>query len=268
VALGDFQQLPAVVVSRGTSARRWLSRDLFRETGVVGEEPGALPAPGDRLCALLSEQYRMRPEIRALVSELFYGGRLRDAAERAESVPHATLAVVDTTGLDPRVEREDGSRRNAVHLEVALQLLEVLARAGASDVAVVTPYRVQTRSLARRARARLGPIAPAALEVATIHRFQGREKNVVILDTVDAPPDRSWFLDETRNRDFPRLLNVALSRARELLVVLGTVEGLRRTLPRDALLNRALERMLRDGIRVDGRRPQDLVTDIRAGSGG
>jgi hypothetical protein len=50
-AFGDFQQLPPVVISRGAYARRWLSRDLFRETGVVaGSEIGDLPSPDDRLC--------------------------------------------------------------------------------------------------------------------------------------------------------------------------------------------------------------------------
>lgn len=258
VAIGDFQQLPAVVVSRDPRAARWLSRDVFREAGIVPEAPPgepALPGSRDGLCAMLDRQYRMDPAIRALVSELFYGGRLRDAAEvtRRAGAP-APLVLLDTAGLEPRVVREGGSRANPAHAEALLQLLEVLGRGGVSEVAVVTPYRLQTRRVAALARARLGPLLPGGLDVATIHRFQGREKSVVVLDTVDAPPARSWFLDERRNPDFARLLNVALSRSRDILVVVAAPEGLRRTLPPGALLNRVVERVRREGRVVDARR--------------
>jgi hypothetical protein len=252
-AFGDFQQLPAVVMSDGPHARRWLRRDVFEASGVL-DSAGGLPSPRDRLCSMLDEQYRMRPAIRALVGDLFYGGRLRDAGQAGEG----GLIMVDTAALDPEVTRPEGSRLNEVHLEILLQLLEALAREGARDVAVVAPYRLQVRELRRRVRSRLGRLAPVDLEIATIHRFQGREKRVVVFDTVDAPPDRSWFLDERRNPDFPRMLNVALSRSRERLIVVGSIEGLRRTLPEDALLNRVVERICRDGAVLDARRPAGL----------
>lgn len=257
VAVGDFQQLPAVVVSRGPAAERWLGRDVFREAGVVGDAPPgelSLPAESDRLCAMLVEQYRMAPPIRALVSDLFYGGRLSDAKEAAERAgPAHPLVLLETSGLSPSVEREEGSRANAAHAEAVVRLLEAAAGAGVDDVAVIVPYRLQARRLWRLVRGRLGRAAPGNLEVSTVHRYQGREKSVVVFDTVDAPPARSWFLHEGRNRDLPRLLNVALSRTRDMLVVVGTVEGLRKTLPEDALLNRLVARMQREGIVVDAR---------------
>jgi hypothetical protein len=262
VVIGDFQQLPAVVSSRGDAARRWLSRDIFRQAGVVDPGSGArdIPAPHDTLCAMLSEQYRMRPAIRALVSDLFYGGRLADAPEVVgRDDGRSSLLLVDTTSLSPVVEQAEGSRTNPVHVEAIVRLLEVLARAGLADVGVVTPYRLQARRLLSEVRARLGRAAPDLLEVSTIHRFQGREKKVMILDTVDAPPRGSWFLNEDLNPDFPRLLNVALSRSRDLLVVVGTLEGLRQTLPVGALLNRVVDHICQAGVVVDGRRVASLA---------
>ena len=273
IAVGDFQQLPPVVSSTAPAAVRWLRTDLFREAGVVGEAGPSLPSPNDGLCAMLDLQYRMAPEIRELVSEFFYGGRLRDAPEiaerQAEQAAHASagtvsaagtaaaVTVLDTSGLDPRVERVDGSRRNRTHAEAVADFVGAAARDGIDDIAVVSPYRAQTRHLSDLVRRRLGRAAPASLEVSTIHRFQGREKRLVIIDTVDAPPGRSWFLDERRNRDFPRLLNVALSRARERLVIVATVAGLRRTLPPEALLNRLLSHVEQSGSRIDAA-PADL----------
>ncbi len=270
IAIGDFQQLPPVVSSTAPAAARWLRTDLFREAGVVGgagagdeagghpAAGGALPSPHDGLCAMLDLQYRMAPDIRELVSDFFYGGRLRDAPEIAERATQpAALSVLDTSGLDPRVERVDGSRRNRTHAEAVADFVGAAARDGIDDIAVVSPYRAQTRHLNDLIRRRLGRAAPANLEVSTIHRFQGREKRLVIIDTVDAPPGRSWFLDERRNRDFPRLLNVALSRARERLVIVATVAGLRRTLPHEALLNRLLTHVEQSGTRLDAT-PTDL----------
>ncbi|WP_419939893.1 DEAD/DEAH box helicase [Candidatus Palauibacter sp.] len=270
IAVGDFQQLPPVVSSTAPAAARWLRTDLFREVGVVPETGAAagaaLPSPNDGLCAMLDLQYRMAPEIRELVSEFFYGGRLRDAPEvgeratrcgRGQGTEQAALTVFDTSSLDPRVERVDGSRRNRTHAEAVADLVGAAARDGIKDIAVVSPYRAQTRHLNDLVRRRLGRAAPAGLEVSTIHRFQGREKRLVIIDTVDAPPGRSWFLDERRNRDFPRLLNVALSRARDRLVIVATVTGLRRTLPRQALLNRLLAHVERSGSRIAAA-PTDL----------
>lgn len=256
VAVGDFQQLPSVVMSTGDAATRWLSRDIFRQSGSIDPEAGRpLPDPRDDLCAMLTEQYRMAPPIRALVSELFYGGRLSDAPavrERGGATP--PLILVDTETLSPVVERAEGSRANPVHVEVLIQLLELLGRQGVHDVGVVTPYRVQSRRIFRAVRSRLGRSAPRSLEVATIHRFQGREKEAVILDTVDAPPGGSWFLNERRNPDFPRLLNVALSRSRASLIVVATAQGLGRTLPPDSLLVRTLEAIRERGATIDGAR--------------
>ncbi|MFQ5678863.1 MAG: DEAD/DEAH box helicase [Gemmatimonadota bacterium] len=258
VAIGDFQQLPAVVLSRGEEAARWLSRDLFREAGIVGEAPPGeipLPDPRDRLCAMLVEQYRMASPIRALVSDLFYGGRLRDApAVQSRPAPAHALILLETGGLDPAVERAEGSRANPAHVRAVLEFLVEAGAAGIDDVAVVVPYRLQARHLWRQVRGELGRAAPRQLEISTVHRFQGREKAVIVFDTVDAPPGRSWFLHEGRNRDLPRLLNVALSRTKEILVLVGTSEGLRSTLPEDALLNRVIARIQREGTVVDARR--------------
>ena len=207
----------------------------------------------------------MRPAIRALVGDLFYGGRLRDAEQISLADPGTPALIwLETGHLDPAVTRVDGSRQNPVHVDVVTQLLEVLGREGVTDVGVVTPYRAQTRSLWRAVRGRLGRTAPPDLEISTIHRFQGREKSVIVLDTVDAPPGPSWFLNERRNPDFPRLLNVALSRSKDLLILVGTSDGLTRTLPEDALLNRVVDRITSDGETIDARRPTDAGPLVRA----
>ncbi len=251
LAIGDFRQLPAVVASKSPAAARWLRTDLFRQAGVLEDaSASALPSPNDGLCSILDVQYRMVPEIRDVVSHFFYGGLLRDAQE-VESRPVAAgsaVVLLDTSNIEPALEQPGGSRRNRPHAEAIAKFLAQAARDGFKDIAVVSPYRAQTRHLYDLVRRRLGRAAPRGLQVSTIHRFQGREKDLVIFDTVDAPPARSFFLNEQLNPDFPRLLNVALSRARNKLVIVASVSGLRRTLPPDALLNRLLARLCRQGV--------------------
>ena len=247
VAVGDFQQLAPVVVSDGPEARRWLRTDLFRENGLVedrGRGEVSLPSENDDLCALLDKQYRMAPGIRRLVSELFYGGRLRDGVVGGSADGPGAALLVDTSTLGGRVERSGGSRQNRRHAEVVLELL--LGRtllADDEEIAVLAPYRAQVKLLREQIRRALGRAAPANLEIATIHRFQGREKGTVIIDTVDAPPTRPWFLDERRNAEFPRLLNVALSRARSKLIVIANARWFSRALTEAGLMNRLLAQL-------------------------
>jgi hypothetical protein len=250
VALGDWKQLAPIVRARTPAARAWVARDVFHAAGVA--DAGS----GDARCTMLRVQYRMHPLIRALVSETFYGGQLRDGPDVAAwgepgGGPRDPLVFVETLELGPRTERVAGSRVNEAHADVVVRVVEMLLRAGVRDVGVVTPYRPQTKLIRGRLRDRLDPDALRGVEVSTVHAFQGREKDAIVFDTVDVPPLPSRFLDERWNRDLPRLLNVALSRARRQCVLVGCRDGLRRTLPEGALLNRIVDAILQHGTVLD-----------------
>ncbi len=89
-------------------------------------------------------------------------------------------------------------------------------RGGATSVGVITPYAAQAREIRDQLAARgVGD----AVDCNTIHRFQGRECDVVIIDLVDAHPMRPSAL----LADAPNLLNVSLSRARGKLVIVADV---------------------------------------------
>lgn len=250
IALGDWKQLAPIVQARTRAARRWLGRDIFQVAGVA--QNGAR----DTRCAMLRVQHRMHPLIRGLVSAAFYEDLLCDSAEVAAwgepgGGPRDPLLFVETRSLNPRVARVGGSRINEPHANAVLRLVELALRAGWRDIGVVTPYRGQTKLIRRLLRERLEPPAGGDLEISTVHAFQGREKGMIIFDTVDAPPEASRFLSERWNRELPRLLNVALSRARRQCVIVGCRAGLRRTLPEDALLNRIIDWVAQHGTVVE-----------------
>lgn len=210
---GDPKQLGPVVQSEHPMARRWLRSSMFRW---AEEGPRSV---------FLDEQSRMAPAICSLVSNVFYNGQLRVAADASSSPRWLQQRLLPASpGLDApfHVERVDeagdgptrgpgGSVARPASARALVAWALRLTRAGLDpqDLLVLTPFRAQRSLLLSLLRDQgLG-----AVQVSTVHRAQGRERHSVLYDPVDGS---SEFLqgDEAR-----RLLNVALSRAQARLVV-------------------------------------------------
>ena len=242
--------------TRTDVGQRWPGRDIFAASGV---RPAAESGRAHPLVTLLDSQYRMAGEIAGVVSDLAYGSRLR-TVERASTrriagrAPFAgeRVVVVDISGLaggamvDAVVSA--GSRMNPVSGAVALALAATAARAAGIDqptVAVVTPYRTQARLLLAGIRD-LG--IDGQVEAATVHRFQGSERDVVVIDLVDAPPLNAPSRLTGGSADATlRLVNVAVSRARGKVVVVGHLPFLRERSPAGSPLLTALDLMATRG---------------------
>lgn len=213
IMVGDPRQLPPIVQSDDPIVRRTIGRNMFDV---------AVPNPErSDVVAMLDVQYRMHPAIGSLVGSLFYSGRLQHGAASTDSItsrpPFAgeAVVVVDTKSTCRR-SAKGTSRINPTSAEVTADLALEAVRAGATSIAVITPYAAQASEIRRLLAARrIGD----AVECSTIHRFQGRECDVVIIDLVDAAPMRPSALIG----DAPNLLNVSISRARGKLVIVADV---------------------------------------------
>jgi superfamily I DNA and/or RNA helicase len=214
------------VQSNQDYVRKVMGRNIFE---VAVAEPLSSP-----LVAMLDVQYRMHPLIGELVSDLFYAGRLKhggDPATReriAAREPHAgaPLVVLDTAGRTTCQPGSGGqSRVNVTTADLCVDLAIRAVRAGADSVAIITPYVDQARAI----RARLKEAGDRAdvrqIECSTVHRFQGQERDVIILDTVDAEPMKPGVLLSERgaHSTAQNLINVAISRARGKLIVVADV---------------------------------------------
>jgi len=241
VAFGDFMQLPTIVQSDHPQCRIWLGTNVFKSARADD------PAGEHVLRAMLVEQYRMHPQISSLVSRTFYEGKLKDAAEvTAQSDAGPAILVVDSSEGRARSEpTRTGSKHNKVHAKL---VAELVGRSATRDIAVITPYRAQVQLLRDRLRERHPELLESGdLEVFTVHRFQGRDKDLVIFDVADAPGTPCRFLDEVRNEHLRNLINVALSRAKTRLVIVAHVRHLQNTLGQESLLPRIVRQ-----VRVDG----------------
>jgi hypothetical protein len=238
IAAGDFMQLPAIVLAEEPAARRWLGRHVFASAScdrADREHP---------LRAMLDEQWRMHPQIARVVSNVFYAGKLKNAPavlERARARARAhqgpALLILDTSRL-PAVSETvaSGSKLNRVHAELIARLVALSRKQG---VAIIAPYRAQVRHIRKAIRGIAGKrLESGEVEVFTVHRFQGRDKELVVFDLVEAPGTKGRFIHELHNPDAPNLINVAMSRAQERLVVVAHLRHLSETLGQKTTINR------------------------------
>lgn len=273
---GDFRQLPPVVQSR--AAESWLSLDPFESSGTRAAVDD-LTNPKETL-AVLSEQYRMAPDICAIVNSVSYAAHPLITAQSVldrtdDQFPFGSSALfyVDTSDLDATRPRASAQNRsNLLHQDLIRGLayrLRIDGYLGSLEeqlhsLGVISPYRSQARDLRKilNKDSRFGGVGWKGMaSVDTAHRFQGSEVDVVILDLTDGPggeyPHRGFLGARLPNEVGARLTNVAVSRARRHLILIGGLSYLARTLPADATTN-IIARLVRElGTAIP---PQDLMS--------
>lgn len=263
VISGDFRQLPPIVPTGQKAIRDEIGMDVFHAAGIVSavELNQSLP----RL-VLLDEQYRMDDAICRLISSFMYKGKLHTAptveARDAQMPPPLTgsLTIVDTSSLWPfATQTSSFSRYNLVHALVVRNLALKLQESGhVADVAalgICTPYAAQAK-LIRRLLDDEG-LGGGVVEAGTVHRYQGDEKTTIVLDIPESVGG-GHFIGRFLQGDHPdddgtKLFNVAISRAKEHLVVVANVTYLDDRLPGYAFLRDVLFQMQSRGQVIDAR---------------
>ena len=204
VLAGDPQQLPPTVLSVD-AAKEGLSRTLYERLNE------GHPALG----TMLEVQHRMHAAIMRFPSDALYGGRLvahpSVAAHTLEGL--APLLFVDSAGKGWSEETPEGSesqRNPGEAARVAREVRSLLARGvAAKDIGVVAPYSAQVQLLRS--------LLPGDdLDIDTVDAFQGREKEAIVVSLT-----RSNDAGELGFCADVRRMNVALTRARRRLVVVG-----------------------------------------------
>ena len=199
-----------------------LQTSLFQSLAVKAQEHNP------DVIRTLTTQYRMHPAIGSLVSDSFYEGLLDNGvspADRNHEIAALPKSVYwySTAGLPRPVRRERGMFYNQSEVDFIAFFLRWLdeyygTHGTQRQVGVISGYGAQVRALSRKLGAASGRTGWKALdiEIATVDAFQGRDKDIVLFSTVRSNPgNRLGFLKDYRR------INVALSRAKELLVIVG-----------------------------------------------
>jgi len=208
VLVGDHQQLPPVVQSEDET----LSTSLFERLIDAHPEAGVM----------LDRQYRMAQHIQAFASREFYDGQLRPATGEVAAQRLDDLNGVSARSLPERLRDRvafvdpDGSQRGNTNPAEADRIAEIVAsyrEAGvrADDIGVIAPYRAQVAEISKRL---------PDVTVDTVDRFQGSSKEVIVISFV-----ATGTLDSPIFEDYRRI-NVALTRAKKALVLVGDGDAL------------------------------------------
>jgi hypothetical protein len=289
VFAGDFRQLPAITKGaedgRAAPADRahcglWAARDAFHAAGLIDES--GLARYDHRLVAL-DTQYRMREAICGLVNAVAYPdaplatGRAESTSVPESSLIEPPLVLIDTSSRRISRSSVEGSHlANEVHEATIHELVRGLQWEGVlpprmadgvppgrrpGDVmAVIAPYNKQVRNLESSLRYRFGTLYEGV--VASVHRFQGSERDIVVIDTVAGAGKNAgtFYRGAGLSSTTCRLINVALSRARNHLVVVADMEFLRGQLAPHSEAAKMLDHLERYAHHL----PIDQLIPIRA----
>lgn len=212
VLAGDPQQLPPTVISQ-KAVKQGLGISLIEQL------TQAIPQASH----LLDTQYRMHEQIMQFSSQQFYEGKLQADPSVANhllsdlwdggagSEAETAVTFIDTAGASYDEEQDEQSRYNPQEATLAIRKAQTLLDIGMppQDIAIISPYSAQVRWLTQQT-------PHPNLEINSIDGFQGREKEAIILSLVRSNMDGEiGFLADTRR------VNVALTRARRKLIVIG-----------------------------------------------
>ena len=214
---GDHCQLPPTVKS-ALAAKKGLSHTLFEKCVILYPES----------VILLEEQYRMHESIMAYPSQIFYTNKLKahqTVATQTLIENDSPIEFIDTAGCGFN-EKQDGTSLNNIEeaaflvthlINYITKLSESFTEENFPTIAVISPYKTQVHHLrdlifqTEELKAYTKQIS-----VNTIDSFQGQERDVVYISLTRSNTHHNiGFLADTRR------MNVALTRAKKKLVVIG-----------------------------------------------
>lgn len=211
VIVGDTKQLPNVVDGNIKTQAKAIFETFNVNEGYQYTKSflqSVLEVMPDVTQTLLREHYRWHPKIINFCNQKFYRGEL--IIMTTDSGEEDVLSVVKT--VPGNHERNHYSQR-----QIDIIKNEIIPKYTLSpeETGIIAPYKNQVEALSREI---------TDIDIATVHKFQGKEKENIIISTVD--DEISDFADD------PYLINVAISRAKNklMLVVTGNEQSKERNI--------------------------------------
>ena len=195
VLAGDHYQLPPTVLSR-EAATLGLNQSILEKCLSAVEN-----------VFLLNTQYRMRQAIAGFSSNYFYNGLLQTAVHLGNTGSHICFIDTAGSGFNEKHGNNGMSLQNEGELQIVQKLIETESF-NPLTTAFISPYAGQVAAAKE--------ILPTAMRTSTIDSFQGQEQECIFLSLVRSNDDGDiGFLKDYRR------MNVAITRAKEQLIVIG-----------------------------------------------
>ncbi|XP_019707473.1 uncharacterized protein [Elaeis guineensis] len=250
VMVGDPKQLPATVLSN-LASKFFFECSMFERLQRAGHP-----------VIMLTEQYRMHPEISKFPSLHFYENNLLNGAQMDNRIaafhenaclgPYMFFDIAD--GYEhPGKNPGSLSLYNEFEADAAVEILKFFKKRYPSEfvpgrIGIITPYRSQLSLLRSRFSSAFGPEIVSDMEFNTVDGFQGREVDILVLSTVRASNSnaKSRTINSTGIGFVAdvRRMNVALTRAKYSLWIVSNARTLQTNLHWAALIQNSKERNL------------------------
>lgn len=194
--------------------------------------------------SLLTIQYRMLPLIAQFPSKMFYSNALKQSEKLNDDkfLSKEIKSSIDLLGKGNAVRfftchgitnKERNSFTNSKEVKVVIDVVKILWAESVKDIGVISPYSGQCKRISTQLREN----NIFGVEVSTVDSFQGREKSVIIISTVRSLHKSNGKLDGLGFLVDEKRLNVSITRAKYLLIIIGNEE----TLKQDRTWNKYFE---------------------------
>lgn len=220
VFAGDFRQLPPICHSEDKAAQTWFAENIFDHLDIPNAVRRSRRAP--TFVSMLNEQYRMTQAIGNIVSHLSYGGKLASGASQEFGQRPRFIDVSNLFGRSQFSVHEQ-----SYYQPYSAVLLQNLRKHFGDWLGprneFLSPFRAQSKLL--QAVSRDLSSLEKSFGAKTIHKAQGSQEHTIVVDLTAHSADKPqrFFTAE----DAENLINVALSRAQERLIIIGSLEMIR-----------------------------------------
>ncbi|MBN1188099.1 MAG: AAA family ATPase [Bacteroidales bacterium] len=253
IFIGDENQLPAVVMQDDDDSQcndkdlMKISLNNFRESLYYRLKKNAMKNSWNDCFGSLKFQYRMHTEIARFPKEFFYNNQLEelDDSQKA-SMPdykkyegESINEIISTSRMVFVPSKIDSrSKVNAEEANLAARLINHIAEIYADKfnpevtVGVITPFRAQIATIRNHLDKKYRNVT-----IDTVERFQGSERDIIILSLAVKNPLQLRTIQSYNDNGVDRKLNVAITRAKEQLIILGSEDVLRYDPIFEALIN-------------------------------
>lgn len=256
ILIGDHKQLPAVVVQRPEQSE--VQDILLQQIGLTNCRNSLferlyawqLTHPTPNITGTLLKQGRMHPVVATYANQHFYHNALLPVPVSHQKEPleftrhgHDFQEFIATHRIGflhcdyPQIEENNKTNREEAKIVAAivgtvhaLCLLNNMPFQAAQRIGIIVPFRGQI-AMIRKELALLNLPETQQITIDTVERFQGSQRDIIIFNTVISQPYQLDILSapvEIENQLVDRKLNVALTRARKQLFVVGNGHLLRR----------------------------------------
>lgn len=261
---GDFRQLSPIAVADTKSSDKWLKRDIYTHSGVIKniDEKGY-----DEKVTMLHEQFRMKPDIMKAINDFYYN-KLRVSQTCQPTIKEydppfdRDILFCDVSSINPWCTRprNSNSRYNIYTALLAARLAKLALTKGVQEVGIITPYSAQAKLINKIIYDKK---LHEKVKAATVHKFQGDEKELIIIDTVDGSPFKVGVLMRgSIGSDAMRLINVAVSRAKNKLLLINNYDYFKKHLSSNESIMKVLDKLYQTGAFIPPERFLYSYVDI------